>query len=157
MLPGARINKTIIAVAISLILSKYILHLSGFYMTIAVILSMKSDPHKSYEYGKNRVIGTLLGGFLGYLIMIIVRHSPIQEESIFMILINLTCIYLILWFSKLVHMPEIGTTIGCVVFFSITLIRFHAPVFEYVSMRVIETLIGVVIATIINSIHVNKE
>lgn len=156
MFPGARIYKTIAAVAIALILSKYVLGLSGFYMTVAVVLSMKTDPQKSYEYGKNRVLGTLLGGLLGYLIMMLVKNSPIQEESILMVLINVGCAYLILWFAKLVHMPENGTTMGCVVFFSITLIRFNQPVFDYVSIRVIETLIGVVIATVVNSIDFKK-
>ena len=64
MFPGARIYKTIIAVTIVLILSKYVFGLSGFYMSVAVVLSMKTDPKKSYEYGKNRVVGPLVGGFL---------------------------------------------------------------------------------------------
>ena len=88
--------------------------------------------------------------------MMIVVHTPIQEESILMVLINVSCVFLLLWFSKVVHMAENGTTMECVVFFSITLIRFHEPVFDYVSIRVVETSIGVVIATLINSIDVEK-
>ncbi|MDF9825816.1 uncharacterized membrane protein YgaE (UPF0421/DUF939 family) [Breznakia sp. PF5-3] len=157
MLPGARIYKTLIAVTISLILSRYILGLSGFYMTIAVVLSMKTDPQKSLIYGKNRIIGTLLGGILGYIIMVVIRHTPfISEDSIWMLFINVGCIFLLLWFSKLTHMSETGAALGCVIFFSITLIRFNAPIFDYVFIRVLETTIGVIIAMGVNYIKLPK-
>lgn len=158
MLPGARIYKTVIAVTISLIVSRYVFHMMGFYMTIATVLSMKMDHHKSIEYGKNRMIGTLIGGAFGLVVMILIRHLLlIDHSSVLLLFINVITIFILLWSAKLLHLSESGTIAASTVFFVITLMHFDDPVLDYVTMRVLETLIGVAIATLVNMVNFKKK
>lgn len=148
--PGARIYKTLIAVTVSLLVSRYILHASGFYMTVAVILALKDSPAKTKKYGKDRILGTIAGGVLGYFVLLFIKQMQIDENSIWMMITNILGIFALLWLSKLFKTGESPAAMGCVVFFSITLNRFDAPILGYVVDRVLETALGVIIAMIIN-------
>ncbi|MFV0394336.1 MAG: FUSC family protein [Coprobacillaceae bacterium] len=155
-IPGARIYKTFIAVMISLLLSRYVFHASGFYMTVAVILAMKDSPEKTKTYGRNRILGTIIGGVIGYFILLFIRQTQIEADSFAMLLMNGISIFLLLWLSKLLKTGESMAAMGCVVLFSITLIRFDEPILSYVTDRVIETAMGVVISMIINDIDLRR-
>lgn len=148
--PGARIYKSLIAVFLSLLISRYFFDTPGFWITITVILSMRDRPQETKKYGKGRTLGTILGGLLGYLVLLFIRQTHIHQDSLIMIFVNLFGVFVLLWSSKLMKSGEVAASMGCVVFFSITLVRFTDPILEYVIERVIETILGVIIATVVN-------
>lgn len=148
--PGARIYKSLIAVLLALLISRYFFNTPGFWITITVILSMRDRPEETKKYGKGRTIGTIMGGLLGYLVLLFIRQTNVHEDSLIMIFVNLLGVFVLLWSSKLMKSGEVAASMGCVVFFSITLVRFTDPILEYVIERVIETIIGVFVATVVN-------
>jgi len=148
--PGARIYKSLIAVLLSLLISRYFFNTPGFWIAITVILSMRDRPEETKRYGKGRTLGTIMGGLLGYLVLLFIRQTNIDQDSLIMIFVNLFGVFLLLWSSKLMKSGEVAASMGCVVFFSITLVRFTDPILEYVIERVTETIIGVIIATVVN-------
>ena len=159
-LPGARILKTTIAVTISLILSRYVFNFVDYNMTVAVILSMRQTTEKTIEYGKNRIFGTLLGGVFGFIALLILKELHISEDSLITLFINVFCMFVLLWITKLMELGDVIASMGCVIFFSITMLHFHEEsILPYVFSSVIAAIIGVIIATIINFIdfdQVNK-
>ena len=67
--PGMRIVKTSVAVAICLLIAYAFSYYLPFYASIAAVLVMKSTPEQSFRYGLDRLIGTLWGGLLGFVLL----------------------------------------------------------------------------------------
>lgn len=149
-LPGKRIIKTAIAVGICLLISKWMSFPSNFYMVIAAVLAMKSSPQQSLEYGKNRLKGTLMGGLFGIVVLYIFEYYKIEINSMSYITINVIATIFCFWVCKLLNFNDIGGSMSCVVLFTITIPRVNQDIVTYVIVRVIETLIGIIIATIVN-------
>lgn len=61
---GMRNLKTAIAVLICLVLGRYARTENSFYMVVAAMLSMETSVVNSFEIGKNRVLGTVMGALL---------------------------------------------------------------------------------------------
>jgi len=63
--PGMRVIKTVIAVYICFLLG-FIRKSLPFYSVIAAILCMQTDSKSSWQFGKSRMIGTIIGGIYEY-------------------------------------------------------------------------------------------
>lgn len=148
---GMRVTKTVIAVYTCFLISFFREGLP-FYSAIAAILSMQTDSKDSFEVGKNRIKGTIIGGVYGFLAIILVNfigveifgHIHYLVLSLFLIPIIYTNVHLKTYTS---------TYISCVVFLSITVAHGGDSIPMYFALnRVIDTLIGIGVSWIINII-----
>ena len=146
---GMRVVKTVLAVYICFLISFFREGLP-FYSAIAAILSMQIDPKDSFEVGKNRIKGTIIGGVYGFLAITLVNlmgveifgHLHYLVLSLFLIPIIYTNVHLRSYTS---------TYISCVVFLSITVAHGGDTIPMYFALnRVIDTLIGIGVSWIIN-------
>lgn len=154
--PGGRIYKTIFIVFICLVLSRVVFDFSGFYMIVAAIMTLKRDVNLSVKYGLNRIFGTFLGGIFGYICLETMVSFSLDKNDFLFILMNVIAIFVLLIFSKAMKFDETEVSIACLVFFSITLLRSSGNIVSYVVARMLETILGVIIAVAVNHIRIKK-
>lgn len=148
--PGLRIIKTFIAVTLAMVVSA---HRPGeglpFYSAIAAIICLKSDVEGSREIGKNRIIGTFLGGFCGLIYLLIIPPDTLPENIELILISFLTSI--IIWVMSMLDKPK-AISIMAIVFLSITINHGKEDVlpFLFAFNRTLDTMIGVISAIIIN-------
>lgn len=148
---GMRVVKTALAVYICFLISIPRGN-SPFYSAIAAIISMKNDPEESINTGKNRIIGTLIGGAFGLATILIMNYLNIEVFGhLHYVLLSLLLIPII-YANVSLYSPS-STTISCIVFLSIAIshIQDTSP-FMFAINRTIETAIGVIISVVINNL-----
>lgn len=147
--PGMRVIKTVIAVYLCFLIS-LVTDMSPFYSSVAAILCMQNSPEDGYRVGKNRMIGTFIGGIFGFIAALIVdllnldlfSHSHYLILSFFLIPLIYTNVY---------FDTKGSTQISCVVFLSITISHMEdAALVWFVLGRVVNTLIGIVVSIAVN-------
>lgn len=138
---GMRTIKTGIAVMFCVIAGWYFVR-SPFYSATACIISMQDTVKGSMKAGVNRIKGTILGGIIGYLIVLIQPHNPILCGVGVMLIIYLCNVFAI---NK-------SIVVACVTFLSIHLGHMDCGPAEYSFFRVLDTSIGVIIGIFINYI-----
>ena len=148
--PGLRIVKTFIAVTLAMFISSF--RPGGglpFYSAIAAIICLKSDVEGSREIGKNRVIGTMLGGVCGliYLLIVPANYLPRPVE---LILISLIA-SIIIWVMSMAGKPK-AISIMAIVFLSITINHGNEGdlPFLFAFNRTFDTMVGVIMAIVVN-------
>lgn len=147
--PGSRIIKTGLAVLISMLIS----HLRfgtglAFYSAIAAIICMQPNVHQTFHKGLGRIIGTIFGGIMGLIYLLIIPEGKFPEPVSYLIISLL--VTLIIWIMSLINKKE-AVSIAGIVFLSITIN--HATdinPLSFATSRVIDTLIGVIIAFLVN-------
>ncbi|MGG7164200.1 FUSC family protein [Clostridium ihumii] len=137
---GMRNMKTGIAVFLCIVISRLLGFKSPFYSCIAAVICMQSTVETSFEVGKNRMIGTAMGTFIG------ICFSYIAPNSIIF-----TCmgVSLIIYICDSLHKNK-SISISCIVFIAImTNLNDKSPL-EYGTFRFIETALGIIIAVLVN-------
>lgn len=150
--PGQRILKTSLAVFLSFVFSHFrSSDALPFYSAIAAIICTKSDFNDSVNIGINRILGTLVGGICGFLYLLFVK-SKLNSEIVNYVLISIIIAFLI-WFMSSLDKPN-AIIIMAIVFCSISIN--HAGenfgAIQFALNRILDTLVGVVIAIFVNSI-----
>lgn len=135
---GMRTLKTGIAVTLCCILTRFAVD-NMFYCATACVVTMQDTIKTSFKMGSQRVLGTLIGGLIGFLLVLISPADPILCGIGIMIVIK-SCE--ILKISSLV--------VSSVTFFSLYLGYIHSGPLTYSLQRVIDTSIGVIMGLIIN-------
>lgn len=134
--------KTAIAVFLSVLVSK-LLHLEyPFFTAIAVIFSMENSIANSYRAGIYRLLGTLIGAFVG---VIFVSIQP--GNAVLMGMGTLALIFICNVFKWDRAVPIAG-----VVFASIMLSLSNKNPLHYSVSRILDTFVGIVIAVAVNYI-----
>ena len=116
------------------------------------ILCMQKDPSDSFKTGKNRMIGTLIGGFYGFLAITFVDYINVELYNyIHYLILSLFLIPII--YTNVSLKASSAAYISCVVFLSITVSHGGdiAPLY-FALNRVIDTLIGIIVSIVINKI-----
>lgn len=135
-----RTIKTAFAVSLTIYIS-YLLNLdSPIFASIAAILAMKASVSESLSLGKNRMLGTILGGIVALLFSYIVPTN-ILTIGIGIIIIIYICN--LLGWKKTIELASI-------VFLSIIMNYEKGNRLNYAIARTLSTLIGLVIGTVIN-------
>ncbi len=150
--PGRRILKTGVSVFLSVQLFYFFGHQTPVHAALACILTMRATSDETKERGKNRLIGTLVGGLSSYLGLVLFQLLPINSLSNFAPLIIASFVYLSLWIGKSLHLDPYAITIAAVVA-TVTMIshnEHHSDALSYVSLRMLETLVGFLIAYLVN-------
>ncbi|WP_017812026.1 FUSC family protein [Paenibacillus shenyangensis] len=138
---GMRNLKTALAVLICLIISQ-LLHLEyPFYAVIATIIAMENSVTNSYTVGKNRMMGTIVGAFCGLIFALIDPHNAILAAL---------GIIMVIYICNLLGWNK-SVSIASIVFLAIMLnLRPGESPLLYGTHRVMDTLIGIGVAVLVN-------
>lgn len=128
-----------------------------FYAIIAAILCMQPDLHSGSKIGLDRCIGTVLGGFIGSLVVFF-EHKIFGDVASYMFeaVSNSLMIILLIYITVAFNIKGV-TAITCIVFLSITL--FHSSdinPFIFGLTRILDTLVGVFVSLFVNYIHLPR-
>lgn len=147
---GLRTIKTVLAVFACLLIKMIFNRQSVLFAAIAAVICMQQTPQKSLSTGIHRFIGTVIGALFGFLILEIVPFIPSYYELSYIFIIPLGML-LAMYFCTLFN-QRTSISICCVVFLSIVT-NFGRDIQgtgTYVLTRIIDTTIGIVVATLIN-------
>ena len=146
---GLRAIKTAIAVFVCAVISMFLNHQDVFCACIASVICMEQTYEETVITGINRFIGTLIGGFIGYLSLSTVNVVPYSDMA--RVIFLPICILAVVYICNLINKKS-SVSIGCVVVIVI-LARFGSTSSDtatYVFQRVMDTILGVFVATFIN-------
>lgn len=142
---GMRTFKTALGIFAALIVSD-IFHLQyPFFTAIAVIMVMQNTIDETYQMGINRILGTALGGLAGILYIQFLKLPNLFLDRV--IIGGIT----ILIISILIRMKATkAISISLIVFLSICINDIKESAVFYALLRILDTIIGIVIAFFIN-------
>lgn len=148
---GLRIKKTVLAVALCLLID-YFRQGMPLFSVIAAIMTLQKDKELSLVQARNRISGTLIGGALGLVSLIFFQKLSIPYQSLtYILIVSFMAVPLInvnLWLKS-----PTSAAFSCVVYYSVVISHFEDLVpFVFVFNRMVDTLIGIVIALILNLI-----
>lgn len=149
--PGLRIIKTGLAVLIAMLIS-YFRPGEGldFYSAIAAIICMQQSVHETYHKGLGRIIGTIFGGGMGLCFLLLFPEDRLPD--ILRIIIIAILVTIIIWIMASVNKKD-AVSIAGIVFLSVSINHAEDIMpFNFALNRVIDTLIGVLVAFFINYI-----
>jgi uncharacterized membrane protein YgaE (UPF0421/DUF939 family) len=148
---GLRSAKTALSVFLCVPLLRLIGLDQPFFACIAAVVATQTTVQMSYAIGLERVLGTFVGAAWGLLFSLLAPPpvNPADLSALQMVLIGLG-IMLVIYSSNLMQKPNAGG-IGSIVFLGImiNLLPEHSPL-ETAMLRTVETLLGVMIATLVN-------
>lgn len=146
---GLRAIKTAIAVFFCAVISSFLHHEDLFCSSIAAVICMEQTYAKTIETGINRFIGTIIGGIIGYIALELSLMGPYHE--LVRIFALPFCILIVVYICNTVNRKG-SVSIGCVVLLVILsrLGQDTSSVFLYVVERVTDTIIGIIVATVVN-------
>lgn len=137
---GMRTFKTGLAVTISFMICSLLNSKSPIFAGIGAIMAMQASVSESFTAGKNRMLGTFVGAFVGLLFSLALPQNPLFIGIGVMITIHLC--YIMGWNKAL--------QLSAIVFLSIALNPNLETKFSYALFRIIDTLIGIMVGMIIN-------
>lgn len=147
---GMRIIKSALAVFICCVIDYFRGSGYPFYSAIAAILCMQKEIGKGIDIAKNRMIGTCIGGFCGYLALLLVNQDIFAHELIRYAILSL-CIIPVMYITLLIK-KQSATYITCVVFLCVSITHGSDISPELFALnRVIDTFIGIIVSLIINN------
>jgi uncharacterized membrane protein YgaE (UPF0421/DUF939 family) len=111
-----------------------------FYAAIAAIICMQNTVEESFKVGRNRVLGTILGAVIG------VIFYSIRPTSI---LLSGVGIMIVIYICNLVKWNKSVTIAGIVFCVIMTNLDGRDPFF-YALNRVLDTLLGIIVAVLVN-------
>ncbi len=138
---GARTIKTGIAVTLSLFLSNYIPYSMPLLAGAAAIICMQPSITVGIQKGLIRIKATILGGLFGLLL------HYLFGNNLFAIGIGVS---LVIWICHRLKWEE-GIALASLIAMAV-MVRVSAEVLPYTAGRVVSTLIGIVVATLTNTL-----
>lgn len=137
---GMRNVKTAVSVMICISIFQVLNRSYPFYACIAAVICMRNNQKDTLKVGKNRMIGTMIGGFVGYIFSSQFKYNAI------LIGIGISAVIYICNLLK----KEASVAIACIVFIAVmTNLKGQLP-HIYAINRVVDTFIGIIIAAIVN-------
>lgn len=138
---GMRNIKTAISVLLSIMALRQ-LEMDPFFACIAAVVTMQTTVDVSFKAGVERMVGTLVGAGIAIIFSLIAPNN--------ILLIGLG-IVIIIYMSNLIHQQN-AASLACIVFLAIMINLTDQTAMQHAYNRIIETLIGIVIAVIVNSV-----
>lgn len=159
-LPGQRIVRSVCAVGLCFVVF-YLRNQQGipFYSALAALQCMQPYQESTVAVGKKRTKGTLIGAFWGLTVILIELHTCggrlYGNAAGYMLIACFTGV--VLYSTVLLKMTDTAY-FSCVVFLSIAVMHMKdAEPFLFVADRVIDTMIGIVLALLVNSVHLPRK
>lgn len=148
--------KTALAVFLTELISVLLHRSSAFYGSIAAVICLMKTKEETQQKGIARLIGTILGGGLGWACLEVFVRIPHYRDYVFMFLAPIGILVIIYILNVLNR--QSSCMIGCVVFLSIV-VNFNRTLEQipsYVINRVLDTGLGIVVATLVMAIPFEK-
>lgn len=152
LIPGMRIVKTAVAIFICLLIGYIFNYPEPQFSLLACVLMMKSSIKETISASINRTLGTVLGGVLSLLAIFILNQFHIDQHSILNVFIIPVMIVIALTLTKDCHLDSYVGSMACIVI-CVMMLGHRAPDANpvyYVGSRVIETVVGIVVAGLVN-------
>lgn len=143
---GLRNIKTALAVSLCILLFQLMDRPYPFYACIAAVICMQRSVVHSFRVGRDRIIGTVLGGLVGLGIYLVLGPSW-YATGLGIVLV----IYFCNQFGK-----QASVSIACIVLIAIMTNLKEVTAVAYAANRVLDTLIGIVVAIAINRLIPGK-
>ena len=150
---GMRVVKTSAAVMICLLIALFVGGWSSIPITaVSAIVTIQPTRGETVKTGGFRVLGTIIGGVIGTLTVIIGLFLPYYSDWLFVIVIPFMLLFN-LYLCNVLKMQD-TCTISCVVTILVAShVNLEATIGSaliFTLIRIRDTLIGVVVATIMN-------
>ena len=158
-LPGQRIIRSLIAI----LLCFTVYAVRGrqgmpFYSAIAALQCIQQYTHSMKQVAQRRVVGTFVGaawGLLTLLVALHIRENTVPDEMLHYFVISVISA-MVIYSTVLLKIQDMAY-FSCVVFLSITMNHIgDANPYIFVFHRTLDTIIGVVIADIVNRTHLPR-
>ncbi len=148
---GMRMIKTVLAVILCAVIG--LLRKEGdsvFFAMIAALICMQNSAEQTLQQALNRTVATIIGGIFGVTMLYIAVWTDLQRYMFLYYLIISLLLIPIIQVTLLVRMPA-TSVLSCVTFLSIAVYHItDASLFTYALNRIMDTLIGIVVALAIN-------
>ena len=160
-IPGQRILRSVIAALLCI----GIYYLRGrrgapFYSIIAALQCMQPYAVNMLKVGRNRIIGTLAGAFWGSVVLfgaIWISGGAVQYDQSALYYLALVCFIGVVLYSAVLLGIRESAYFSAVVFLSITMNHIgDVDPYLFVFNRAMDTIIGVLAAILINSLHLPR-
>lgn len=159
-IPGQRILRS--ACAVGLCFGIYFLRGQKgipFYSALAVLQCMQPYHENTLAVAKRRTIGTFMGAFWGLIIILLEIYG--FEGKLYgtaAVYLLIACFTGVVLYSTVILKITDTAYFSCVVFLSITVMHIKdADPYLFVLNRIVDTLIGVVLALLVNSLHLPRK
>lgn len=148
---GMRNIKTAVAVYLCLYILEF-MERDAVLAGVAAIICMQPTVESSLEQGVSRVLGTVMGGFVGVIFLYMVNWISYFGYSIERFYIYIIPIGIILIIQTCVLMKQTkSVSIGCIVYLTIMMNQKDAgDYFWYPINRTLDTIFGIAIAILVN-------
>jgi len=151
---GMRMIKTTIAVIICLLISYLRGSEAPVLSAVAALICMQPQVEDSVAVAMNRIIGTLLGVVFALLAILLIERMGVGELHLVYIIVAVGIIP-VLYVTVLLKQNAAAALAG-VIFLSVALgSSGESPMVEGMH-RAIETIIGVLVSVVVNSLHVPR-
>lgn len=137
---GFRNIKTAIAVLICMAVLRTFKDYSPFYACIAAVITMQNSMDNTIKAGLNRMVGTLIGAFVGGILTSIYAKS---------LIITSLGIVIVIYLTNLLKRSG-STSIACIVYLAIMVNIKDTTPLQYTILRVLETFLGIIVAVCVN-------
>lgn len=137
---GMRTVKTAFAVFLTILISQILNLKSPFFAGIAAVTAMQTSVSESFHVGRDRMRGTILGAIIALLFSLVAPENPLFIGIGIMIII---------YICNLLQLKK-STQLSTIVFLSIILNYEEGSRIGYALYRTLDTLIGLIIGTLIN-------
>ena len=143
---GLRTLKTAVSAFICIVLFKVLHRGSPMLAVLSAVFSLRTDHKQTWKFGISRFYGNMSGGILAIILLQSYRYFTLPDY-IDLLLVPLGIILLILFCNRFNKTAVINSSATfLVIFYNIE----AAVNVEYAIQRVLDTLIGAVIAMIVN-------
>ena len=155
---GMRIIKSAIGVLLGFII--YLIRGkqgTPFYTALSVLWCVQPYTSNAMANAKQRTIGTLIGAFFGFIVILLEFYIlPINNELVRYIVISFMIIPVI--YSTVIINKKNASYFSCVVYLSIAVNHLtDANPYTFVINRILDTIIGIVLALIINTARIPRK
>lgn len=144
-----RALKTGLAVFLTELIAVLIGRTNAFYSSIAAVICLMKSHEDTQKKGIERLIGTVVGGLLGWAFLEVFIRIPHYKEYFYPLLAPLG-VLLVIYLLNVMN-RQTSCMIGCVVFLSIA-VNFNRTLQEipwYVFDRVFDTALGIAMASLV--------
>lgn len=152
---GLRAVKTAISVFLCLLIAYIFNRTDTLFASIAAIICLQPTYNKTFSSGLQRLVGTLIGGVVGYLILLTVYRLPFKEIAT--LLIAPIAILIVIYICNVINQPA-SVSISCIVVLSVVMWPDGniSDTLMYVINRVLDTSMGIIIAMLVNRFTFTK-
>ena len=150
---GMRVIKTVVSVVICLIISLFTDDMNSMSMSaITALVTLCATHGETVRSGVLRLLGTIIGGVFGILTVLIGLLLPYYSDGLYVLVIPVM-ILLNLYSCNLLNMQDtcqISCVVTIIIAANVNLDTSIGGAFIFTLLRLRDTFIGVVVATVMN-------